>query len=132
MTDQPNLPDACSILIDGADAITARGHQRDQPTGERSMGRTVHAFNAMFGTELTEQQGWQFMVMLKMARSTGGALRIDDYSDAAAYCGLAGESAAREQMASMQVARDGEAQRSSISVVKNMLRDRQANRGREL
>lgn len=71
-----------------------RAGERDQPEGERSMVRTVNAFNAMHGTSLTEVQGWQFMELLKMARSIGGQFRADDFIDGAAYAALAGESAA--------------------------------------
>jgi hypothetical protein len=132
MNDKATMPDACSILIDAADAIAERAHQRDQPTGERSMGHTVRAFNAMFGTELTEHQGWQFMVMLKMARSTGGALRIDDYADGAAYFALAGESATRAQMTRVQADRNSAVAQSSIDFVRKLIVERRANRGRDL
>ncbi|WP_458068678.1 DUF6378 domain-containing protein [Rhodanobacter sp. BL-MT-08] len=93
MTHQP--ADAVSILVDASDTITERGKQRDQPTGERSMGRCVQAFNAIYGTTLTEQQGWQFMALLKIARSSSGAFRLDDFVDQAGYAALAGECAAR-------------------------------------
>lgn len=62
--------------------------------GERSMERTVKAFNAMFGKDLTTVQGWQFMELLKMARSVGGKYREDDFVDGVAYATLAGEAAA--------------------------------------
>lgn len=71
-----------------------RAGERDQPEGERSMVRTVNAFNAMHGTSLTEVQGWQFMELLKMARSIGGDFRADDFIDGSAYAALAGEAAA--------------------------------------
>ena len=103
--EQPAITDAVSLLIDAADTITARGKQRDTPRGERSMGRAVKAFNAMFGTALTEPQGWQFMAILKMARaSAGGPVRIDDYIDQAGYAALAGECAARRAVAQSIVA----------------------------
>ena len=96
------VPDAVSVAIT-ADAILQnaaaemqdRAASRDTPEGERSMGRCVKAFNAMFSTELTETQGWQFMELLKMARSVGGEFRLDDFTDGVAYAALAGESEAR-------------------------------------
>ena len=96
------VPDSVSVAI-AADAILQnaaaemqdRAASRDTPEGERSMGRCVKAFNAMFGTELTETQGWQFMELLKMARSVGGEFRLDDFTDGVAYAALAGESEAR-------------------------------------
>lgn len=62
------------------------------------MGRCVEAFNKMFGTNLTETQGWQFMVLLKMARSAGGKNRLDDFLDGASYFSLAGEAALKEEV----------------------------------
>ena len=86
---------AKDILNNAAAEMQDRAASRDTPEGERSMGRCVKAFNAMFGTELTETQGWQFMELLKMARSAGGAFRLDDFTDGVAYAALAGESEAR-------------------------------------
>jgi hypothetical protein len=51
------------------------------------------AFNALTGHELSERDGWLFMVMLKAARATAGGHNPDDYEDGAAYFALAGESA---------------------------------------
>lgn len=86
---------ADAILQNAASEMRDRAASRDTPEGERSMGRCVKAFNAMFGTELTETQGWQFMELLKMARSAGGEFRLDDFTDGVAYAALAGESEAR-------------------------------------
>lgn len=61
--------------------------------GERSMAATVKAFNALTGLELTEANGWEFMILLKLVRGRQGAFREDDYVDAAAYAGLLGECA---------------------------------------
>ena len=86
---------AGTILQNAAAEMQDRAASRDTPEGERSMGRCVKAFNAMFGTELTETQGWQFMELLKMARSAGGEFRLDDFTDGVAYAALAGESESR-------------------------------------
>lgn len=67
-----------------------RAAERDTDA-ERSMKTCVDAFNAMYGTELTEEQGWMFMVFLKASRAKGGKFKLDDYVDMAAYAGLAGE-----------------------------------------
>lgn len=92
MTEQQDNT-APALLIESADAIGARADQRDTPEGERSMGRAVTAFNAIYGTRLTEEMGWQFMAILKISRSAGGRRHRDDYIDQAAYAGLAGEAA---------------------------------------
>jgi len=80
---------AIGLLTEASTTIGARASERDVES-ERSMAKCVAAFNAMFGTALTEEQGWQFMVLLKMSRSTVGRKR-DDYVDGAAYFALAGE-----------------------------------------
>lgn len=120
----PPTPDAVSLLVDAADAISQRAAVRDQPTGERSMQRTVSAFNAMFGTCLTETQGWQFMALLKMSRSSAGALHMDDHVDGAAYNALAGEAAANAQANAHQVDRNSRAAAESIAKVQDLLRRR--------
>lgn len=85
---------ATDLLVQASDAIEQRAKLRDQPSGERSMLRTVQAFNALHGTHLSEVDGWHFMALLKLARATAGATHLDDYIDMAAYATLAGESAA--------------------------------------
>lgn len=88
-------PTAPEILIAAADHIDSKVTARDKPSGERSMGRTVAAFAAFTGVHLTEAQGWLFMAAVKLARATAGSHVADDYTDLAAYAGLAGEAAAR-------------------------------------
>lgn len=90
--------DATEILHTAEICIGDRAASRDQPDGERSMARTVAAFNALTGHQLTERDGWLFMVTLKAARAAtiGGRHNADDYVDGAAYMALAGESAERE------------------------------------
>lgn len=84
---------AIAILEQAADTMRERAAQRDKPEGERSMASTVAAFNALTGHNLSERDGWFFMVVLKMARACATpAGRPDDYIDISAYGGLAGES----------------------------------------
>ena len=80
------------LLRKAEEIMTERGKQYDS-TGqnrERSMGRIVAAFNALYGTQLTEQQGWHFMVLLKLARQETKP-HADSMEDAIAYAALAGE-----------------------------------------
>lgn len=73
--------------------LRQRGQQYDQPEGERSMGRTVSAFNAVTGHTLTEAQGWLLMALLKMVRDNQRpAPHQDSCEDLVAYCALYGES----------------------------------------
>lgn len=91
----PPMPAAPDILESAAMHIAERGKTRDIPGGERSMRRTIEAFNALCGHILTERDGWMFMAILKASRAATGALNLDDYEDGAAYFALAGECAAR-------------------------------------
>ena len=83
---------APGILRNAANDIGNRASERDT-TDERSMAKTVKAFNIMYDKDLTETEGWQFMVFLKLARGAQGDFRLDDYTDQASYSALAGESA---------------------------------------
>ena len=94
MTDVSEL--ATDLLQSAYDQIGDRAAERDTET-ERSMSSTVNAFNALYGTNLTEEQGWMFMVFLKAARAKGGKVRVDDYVDGSAYFALAGEAAIKSR-----------------------------------
>lgn len=80
------------LLRKAEEIMTERGKQYDS-TGqnrERSMGRIVAAFNCLYGTSLTEQQGWYFMLLVKLARQESKP-HADSMEDAIAYAALAGE-----------------------------------------
>ena len=89
-------PSATGLLQSAYHQIGDRASERDTET-ERSMCSTVNAFNALYGTNLTEEQGWMFMVFLKAARAKGGRVRVDDYVDGSAYFALAGEAAIKSR-----------------------------------
>lgn len=83
---------ASDILKISLDTLKDRAAQRDcTGTGERSMAATVATFNALTGLSLTEEQGWQFMLILKLVRGQQGEAREDDYVDLASYGALLGE-----------------------------------------
>ena len=87
---------AVDFLEQGVNEMTAREVEYDTPGGERSMRATVTMFNAMSGYKLTEEQGWKFMVCLKLVRSEQGEVKkADSYVDGGAYFALSGESAVR-------------------------------------
>jgi len=80
------------LLRKAGEIMSERGKQYDS-TGqnrERSMGRIVAAFNCLYGTSLTEQQGWYFMLLVKLARQETKP-HADSMEDAIAYAALAGE-----------------------------------------
>ena len=83
--------DASSFLDIANKTISDRAASRDTDS-ERSMKKAVEAFNSLYGTSLTETQGWQFMSILKKARASQGSYTKDDYIDDVAYTALAAES----------------------------------------
>jgi hypothetical protein len=85
--------DPADILVAGARHIADRADTYDNPTGERSMDATVAAFNAISGKQLSTEQGWLFMILLKAVRSQQGAFKQDNYEDGAAYFALMCEEA---------------------------------------
>lgn len=90
------VPDSADGILDqAASEMRDRAKTYDKPQGERSMGATVKAFEAITGVSMSEQQGWQFMEVLKLVRSNQGAYRADSFIDGAAYAALAGEAASR-------------------------------------
>lgn len=84
---------AACILEQAAGHMKDRAATYDKPEGERSMPATVQAFNAITGHQITAEQGWLLMAILKMVRSQNGDYRADSYEDGAAYFALAGEQA---------------------------------------
>ena len=77
----------------------AAGHMRDRaatydkPEGERSMGKTVAAFNAITGRDITTAEGWLMMVVLKQVRAfqNPGKPHVDSLEDGPAYLALMAE-----------------------------------------
>ena len=92
-----DLVKAEQILSKAAGHLADRAVTYDKPEGERSMGRTVELFNLFYGMNLTEDQGWRFMVFLKMVRSTQGNFKLDNFEDSTAYEALAGEFLAKQE-----------------------------------
>ena len=88
---------AASMLTAALGHMEDRAKTYDAPGGERSMGKTVAAFNIITGHNLTEEAGWLFMEILKQVRSQQGNYRADSYEDLVAYAALRGECAARER-----------------------------------
>lgn len=86
---------ADEILHLGVETLIQRGLDRDQPGGERSMADVVIAFNTLTSLQLSEQQGWLFMALVKIKRSQSGRADHDHYVDGANYIALAGEAALR-------------------------------------
>lgn len=84
---------ASDILEQAASTIEQRGKDYNSPGGERSMKATVEAFNAIRGKDLTAEDGWAFMCILKMVRAHKSPNKADHYIDLSAYGSLLGEEA---------------------------------------
>ena len=87
---------AASILQKGEETLRERAKDRDLEE-ERVMGKIVNTFNAATGRDLSEAEGWQFMLLLKMIRGANGKYRMDDYVDMASYAALFGECVSRTE-----------------------------------
>lgn len=87
---------AIDVLIEAQGHLANRANTYDKPSGERSMDKTVTAFNAITGHSMSVEQGWLFMALLKAVRTQQGDFRLDNYEDGAAYFALMGEQASAE------------------------------------
>lgn len=93
----PAKPFAAEILSKAAAHMEERGKTYDEEDGERSMGKTVAAFNAITGAEITEAQGWLLMQLLKDVRLfTRPGYHADSAEDAIAYAALKAEAKQKE------------------------------------
>lgn len=89
------MHEASHILDTATATLKERAKERDVES-ERAMAKTVAMFNASEPQQLTEVQGWKFMIFLKMARASQGQYRMDDYVDLSAYAALMGECQSKE------------------------------------
>lgn len=73
--------------------LKERGKDRDNDE-ERSMAKTVELFNKLEETDLTETQGWRFMVLLKLVRQVNSKNKCEDsFIDTIGYSALLAEAA---------------------------------------
>ena len=85
-------PMAAELLGRAARHMHDRAATYDKPEGERSMGRTVQAFNAITGRDLTESEGWLLLQVLKDVRLfTRSEYHADSAEDCIAYAALKAE-----------------------------------------
>ena len=80
------------------DVQKERGAQYDNPSGERSMGATVAAFNCITGNNLKEQDGWMLLGLLKLVRQSQNPEKYhhDSALDFVAYASLYAEAASEQ------------------------------------
>lgn len=80
------------FLRQAANLLIERGKEYDQPGGERSMGKTITAFNAITGRDLSEAEGWLIMSLVKRVRQySNPAYHKDSAEDAVNYGALEAE-----------------------------------------
>jgi hypothetical protein len=90
--EMPRAVGAPTLLKRAAEIMEERGRQYDAEGGERSMMRTVNAFNAITGGNMTEAQGWLFMACLKQVRQwQKPEYHADSAEDGIAYAALLAE-----------------------------------------
>lgn len=88
---------APDILQKAAAIMLERGQQYDKPEGERSMGKTVTAFNAITGHTLSEAEGWLLLQLLKDVRLwQRPGYHQDSAEDCVAYAALKAEAKSQE------------------------------------
>ena len=86
------------FLQSAMDVQKERGEQYDKPNGERSMGATVRAFNAITGHVLEESDGWMLLGILKLVRQSQNPDKYhhDSALDFVAYSSLYAEAASEQ------------------------------------
>lgn len=88
---------APEFLHRAATIMEERGKQYDKPGGERSMGKTVAAFNEITGRDLSEAEGWLLLETLKNVRLwQKPGFHQDSADDGVAYSALKAEAKAKE------------------------------------
>ena len=98
MINQNTVPEtAVEFLTKAGNLLIERAAQYDQPGGERSMGKTVDAFNAITGRTLSEAEGWLLLQLLKDVRQwqTPDKLHRDSAEDCVSYAALKAEALVR-------------------------------------
>ena len=101
MTDVTRAKSSTYFLQAAIDVQAERGKQYDAPGGERSMGRTVQAFNAITGRDLTEAKGWLLLQVLKDVRQWQNP---DKFHQDSALGGVAYSSLKAEALAAGDIA----------------------------
>ena len=84
---------APNILKKSAQHMLDRAATYDKPEGERSMAKTVQAFNAITGRDITTAEGWLMLAVLKQVRAfqNPGKPHLDSLEDGPAYLALMAE-----------------------------------------
>ena len=83
---------APDLLKKAANIMEERGKDYDAEGGERSMGKTIAAFNCITGKFITESEGWLLLQLLKDVRQwSNKPYHSDSAEDCIAYSALKAE-----------------------------------------
>lgn len=83
---------APTLMSKAVEHMQARASTYDRPEGERSMGKTVDAFNIITGRNLKESEGWLLLQLLKDVRLfQRPGYHADSAEDCIAYAALKAE-----------------------------------------
>lgn len=97
---------APDLLNKAAQHMADRAKTYDKPEGERSMDKTVQAFNTITGKDLTEAEGWLLMQLLKDVRLfQRPGYHADSAEDCIAYSALKAEAKSNEYIGQIQKAK---------------------------
>lgn len=99
---QPIFNTASHFLQVADDTMKQRGKTYDKQDGgesERSMGKTIKAFNEITGRDLKESEGWLLMLILKQTRQwSKDEYHEDSALDSVAYSALLAEALSNENV----------------------------------
>jgi hypothetical protein len=81
----------------------------------------VAAFNAITGHELSNEDGWLFMEVLKKCRSVQGSYKYDDFRDGVGYAALRAEEARMTEEKRLKALEPGPALRDAAEKYKRVI-----------
>ena len=90
-------PESIEFLMRAVDLQQERAKSYDvggTMAGERSMGKTVQAFNIITGHALRESDGWLLLQLLKDVRDQTNGPHMDSLEDCVSYAALKAEARA--------------------------------------
>jgi hypothetical protein len=95
--EQTTIEHVVGVLDQAINEVGGRADTYDKPDGEESMPQIVRLFNDLYDLDLTAEQGWMFMCILKMVRARSGKFTRDNYVDLAAYAAFSAKAARDER-----------------------------------
>ncbi|MDX5979572.1 hypothetical protein [Vreelandella alkaliphila] len=92
----PDQLSARDLLTEAIQGVGKRTVESSSDNGGQGMADAVQAFNAITGCDLSEAEGWAFLLVNQLVASRqGGPFTAKTYSTMASLVGLAGEAEAK-------------------------------------